>query len=88
MGRSATLDERLRRLDKNRDRRVERNMHLPARPRARVDELAAGSRERLRDAERADLVNAALTRGLPAGPSAAAARVADYTRQLELAGAE
>jgi hypothetical protein len=84
--REAMLEERLRRVGEHKGR-LERNLRLPEQLRARVDELTAGSRERLRRANRADLVNASLARGLPQDAEAAAAMVDEYARQLERAAA-
>lgn len=52
--------------------------------RARVDELTAGARERLPRSERANLINAALERGMPRDAQAAVELVVDHARRLEL----
>jgi hypothetical protein len=66
-------------------RRVEYNLRIPTELRTRVDELTRDTRERLPRAARADLVNAALGRSLPGDGQAAAALVAAFARNLELA---
>ncbi len=78
-------DERLRRLDVG--ERVEHNLRLPARLRARVDELARHAHEQNPRSTRADLVNAALRAGLPQQPGAAADLVREHARQVERAHA-
>lgn len=84
--RSAIVDERVRRAGEQ-VARVERNLRLPEQLRARVDELTAAARERLPRATRADLVNAALRRGLPADAQAAARLVAEHAQRLERSAA-
>lgn len=84
--RSAIVDERVRRAGEQ-VARVERNLRLPAQLRARVDELTSAARERLPRATRADLVNAALRRGLPGDAQAAAQLVAEHAQRLERAAA-
>lgn len=84
--RTAIVDERVRRAGAQ-VARVERNLRLPAQLRARVDELTAAARERLPRATRADLVNAALRKGLPADAQAAAGLVAEHAKRLERAAA-
>jgi len=84
--RSAIVDERVRRAG-NPIARVEANLRLPEQLRARVDELTAAARERLPRATRADLVNAALRRGLPGDAEAAARLVAEHAQRLERAAA-
>jgi hypothetical protein len=66
-------------------RRVEYNLRIPTELRTRIDELTRDTRERLPRAARADLVNAALERSLPRDGQAAAALVAAFARDLELA---
>ena len=84
--RSAIVDERVRRAGEP-VARVERNLRLPAQLRARVDELTRAACEQLPRATRADLVNAALRRGLPGDAQAAAQLVAEHAQQLERAAA-
>jgi predicted transcriptional regulator len=63
------------------DRRVRTTMRLPDDLRARIDELSVPAL-RLSRGARADLINAALERGLPADPYAAAALVDGHARRL------
>jgi hypothetical protein len=84
--RSAIVDERVRRAAET-VARVERNLRLPEQLRVRVDELTAAAQRRLPRATRADLVNAALRRGLPEGAQAAAELVAGHAQRLERAAA-
>jgi hypothetical protein len=84
--RSAIVDERVRRAG-DQVARVERNLRLPEQLRARVDALTAAARDRLPRATRADLVNAALRRSLPADAQAAAELVAEHAKRLERAAA-
>ena len=84
--RSAIVDERVRRAG-DQVARVERNLRLPAQLRARADELTGAARQRLPRGTRADLVNAALRRGLPADAQAAANLVAEHAQRLERAAA-
>jgi predicted DNA-binding protein len=63
------------------DRRVRTTMRLPDDLRARIDELSAPAL-RLSRGARADLINAALERGLPADAYAAAALVDGHARRL------
>jgi hypothetical protein len=84
--RVAILEERVARSGSP-ERRVEYNLRVAEQLRARVDELTSDTRQRVPRAERADLVNAALARGLPRDPDSAAALVASYARQVELAAA-
>jgi hypothetical protein len=83
--RAAIVEERVRRVGAT---RVERNLRLPAQLRARIDELVAAARvaaarEGTPRSTRADLVNAALSAGLPADAQRAAELVAEYARRLE-----
>ena len=84
--RAAIVDERVSRAGE-RAPRIERNLRLPEQLRARIDELTSASRARLPRATRADLVNAALRRGLPGDAERAAQLVADHARRLERAAA-
>lgn len=84
--RAAIVDERVRCVDLG-EARVERNLRIPVQLRARIDELIAATRHRVPRLNRADLVNAALGRGLPTDPQHAATLVADYARRLERAAA-
>jgi len=84
--RSAIVDERVRRAG-DPVARVEANLRLPEQLRARVDELTAAARQRLPRATRADLVNAALRRALPADAQRAAQLVAEHAQRLERAAA-
>jgi len=84
--RGAIVDERVRRAAET-IARVERNLRLPEQLRVRVDELTASARQRLPRATRADLVNAALRRGLPSGAQAAADLVAEHAQRVERAAA-
>ena len=63
------------------DRRVRTTMRLPDDLRARIDELSVPAL-RLSRGARADLINAALERGLPADAYAAAALVDGHARRL------
>lgn len=85
--RAAIVDERVRRAGEPSAVRVERNLRLPDELRARVDELTGCVRERVARATRADLVNAALRRGLPADAQAAAHLVAEHAQRRERAAA-
>lgn len=85
--RSAIVDERVRRAG-TQLARVERNLRLPEQLRTRVDELTATARDRLPRATRADLVNAALRRSLPADAQAAAELVAEHAQRLERTAAD
>jgi len=67
--------------------RVERNFRLPEQLRTRVDELVAAAREHLPRVNRADLVNAALRRGLPGDAQRAADLVSEHARRRERAAA-
>ena len=83
--RAAIVEERVRRVGVT---RVERNLRLPMQLRARIDELTAAarvaaSREGTPRSNRADLVNAALSAGLPPDAQRAAELVAEYSRRLE-----
>jgi hypothetical protein len=83
--RAAIVEERVRRVGVT---RVERNLRLPMQLRARIDELAAAARvaaarEGTPRSNRADLVNAALSAGLPRDAQGAAELVAEYSRRLE-----
>jgi len=84
--RTAIVDERVRRAGET-VARVERNLRLPEQLRVRVDELTAAARQRLPRATRADLVNAALRRGLPQDAQAAAQLAAEHARRVERAAA-
>jgi hypothetical protein len=84
--RGAIVDERVRRAAET-VARVERNLRLPEQLRVRVDELTAAAQERLPRATRADLVNAALRRGLPADAQAAAELAAEHAQRIERAAA-
>jgi hypothetical protein len=84
--RGAIVDERVRRAAET-VARVERNLRLPEQLRVRVDELTAAAQERLPRATRADLVNAALRRGLPPDAQAAAELAAEHAQRLERAAA-
>ena len=84
--RAAIVDERVRRAAET-VARVERNLRLPEQLRVRVDELTAAARERLPRATRADLVNAALRRGLPPDAQAAAELAAEHAQRIERAAA-
>lgn len=84
--RTAIVDERVRRAGET-VARVERNLRLPEQLRVRVDELTAAAQQRLPRATRADLVNAALRRGLPQDAQAAARLVAEHAQRLERAAA-
>jgi hypothetical protein len=79
----AIVEERVARVGAS-ERRVEYNLRIPAKLRARVDELTRDCRQRVPRAERADLVNAALRRSLPPDAHAVSALVAAFTRNLEL----
>ena len=81
---NAIVDERVRRVGLT---RVERNLRIPLQLRTRMDELVAIARPRVPHVNRADLVNAALVRGLPTDAQQAAELVTDYTRRLEGAAA-
>ena len=81
---TAIVDERVRSVGHS---RVERNLRIPVQLRTRIDELVAAARDRVPRVKRADLVNAALGRGLPADAQQAATLVADFTRRLEAAAA-
>ena len=63
--------------------RVEHNLRLPERLRARVDELVDAVREQIPRATRADLINATLRAGLPGDAHAAARLVRTHAQQLE-----
>jgi hypothetical protein len=82
--RHSVVEERAARTARS-ARRVEYNLRIPTELRTRVDELTRDTRERLPRAARADLVNAALSRSLPGDGQAAAALVAAFARNLELA---
>jgi hypothetical protein len=82
--RGVIVDERVNRAGV-RSARIERNLRLPEHLRARIDELAAAVRGQLPRATRADLINAALRRGLPADAERAAELVADHARRVERA---
>ena len=84
--RAAIVDERVSRAGE-RAPRIERNLRLPEQLRARIDELTSASRARLPRATRADLVNAALRRGLPGDAERAAHLAADHAQRLERAAA-
>jgi hypothetical protein len=84
--RAAIVDERVSRAGL-RVARIERNLRLPEHLRARIDELTSAARNRLPRATRADLINAALRRGLPADAEGAAQLVAEHARRLERVGA-
>jgi Arc/MetJ-type ribon-helix-helix transcriptional regulator len=84
--RAAIVDERVSRAGQ-RAPRIERNLRLPEQLRARIDELTSASRARLPRATRADLVNAALRRGLPGDAERAAHLAADHAQRLERAAA-
>ena len=84
--RAAIVDERVSRAGE-RAPRIERNLRLPEHLRARIDELTSASRARLPRATRADLVNAALRRGLPSDADRAAQLVADHAQRVERAAA-
>jgi hypothetical protein len=84
--RGAIVDERVRRAAET-VARVERNLRLPEQLRVRVDELTAAARQRLPRATRADLVNAALRRGLPQDAQAAADLAAEHAQRIERAAA-
>lgn len=84
--RAAIVDERVRCVDMG-EARVQRNLRMPVQLRARIDELVAAARERMPRVNRADLVNAALGRGLPGDAQQAASLVADYSRRLERSAA-
>ena len=84
--RMAIVDERVARAGVV-PARVERNFRLPEQLRARVDELVAAAREHLPRVNRADLVNAALRRGLPGDAQRAADLVSEHARRRERAAA-
>ena len=84
--RAAIVDERVSRAGL-RVARIERNLRLPEHLRARIDELTFATRGRLPRATRADLINAALRRGLPADAEGAALLVTEHARRLERAAA-
>lgn len=84
--RAAIVDERVSRAG-GRVPRIERNLRLPEQLRARIDELTSAARGRLPRATRADLINAALRRGLPLDAELAAQLVADHARRVERAAA-
>lgn len=84
--RAEIVDERVNRAGA-RVARIERNLRLPEHLRARIDELTAAARGQLPRANRADLINAALRRGLPADAELAAELVADHARRVERAAA-
>jgi Arc/MetJ-type ribon-helix-helix transcriptional regulator len=84
--RMAIVDERVSRAGAV-PARVERNFRLPEQLRARVDELVAAAREHLPRVNRADLVNAALRRGLPTDAQQAADLVSEHARRRERAAA-
>jgi hypothetical protein len=84
--RGAIVDERVRRAGET-VARVERNLRLPEQLRVRVDELTAAAQQRLPRATRADLVNAALRRGLPQEAQEAADLAAEHAQRVERAAA-
>jgi Arc/MetJ-type ribon-helix-helix transcriptional regulator len=84
--RAEIVDERVGRAGM-RAARIERNLRLPEHLRARIDELTSAARGRLPRATRADLINAALRRGLPGDAEHAAQLVADHARRIERAAA-
>jgi Arc/MetJ-type ribon-helix-helix transcriptional regulator len=84
--RMAIVDERVSRAGAV-PARVERNFRLPEQLRTRVDELVAAAREHLPRVNRADLVNAALHRGLPTDAQQAADLVSEHARRRERAAA-
>ncbi len=84
--RAEIVDERVNRAGA-RAARIERNLRLPEHLRARIDELTAAARGQLPRANRADLINAALRRGLPTDAERAAELVADHARRVERAAA-
>jgi hypothetical protein len=84
--RGVIVDERVNRAGV-RSARIERNLRLPEHLRARIDVLTAAARGLLPRATRADLINAALRRGLPADAEHAAELVADHARRVERAAA-
>jgi predicted transcriptional regulator len=65
-----------------RERRVRMTLRLPDDLRARIDELSTPARERLSRGARADLINAAFQRGLPADAAGAAELVDEHARRL------
>ena len=83
--REAIVDERVRRagVSGGRGARVERDLRLPEHFRARVDELTAAARGRVPRATRADLINAAIERGVPGDAEHAARLVAEHAQRLE-----
>jgi Arc/MetJ-type ribon-helix-helix transcriptional regulator len=82
--REAIIEERVRRAGVS-AARIERNLRLPGHLRARIDELVAGARERSARINRADLINAALRRGLPDDAAAAAELATQYRQRVERA---
>lgn len=70
-----------------RQRRIERNLRMPQQLRTRADELVAAARTRLPRAARADLLNAALRRGLPTDAQQAAELVEGHAQRIEKAAA-
>lgn len=83
---AAIVEERVGRAGL-REARIERNLRLPEHLRTRIDELTSAARGRLPRATRADLINAALRRGLPADAEGAARLVTEHARRLERAAA-
>ena len=77
-------EERIERAG-SRSRRLERNFRLPEALRTRIDELMAAARPGTPRATRADLINAALRRGLPPGGKRAAALVIEHAQRAERA---
>jgi hypothetical protein len=84
--REAIVAERVARAGAREPRR-EGQLRLPEQLRARTDELTAGARETLPRIERADLINAALERGLPSDAQSASELVATHAQRLELSQA-
>ncbi len=78
------LEERLRRAG-TRHARLEQNLRLPQQLRTRADELVSAARSQVPRATRADLLNAALRRGLPTDAQPAAQLVARHAQQTEQA---
>ena len=80
--RAVIVDERVNRAG-IRAARIERNLRLPEHLRARVDELTFSARDHLPRATRADLINAALRRGLPADAESARQLATEHARRVE-----
>jgi hypothetical protein len=67
--------------------RVPTLIRLPRDLRLRIDELSVAARERVPRSVRADLINAALERGVPSDPAAVVELVGEHAQRLERAAA-